>query len=88
MEKDGKGKVYEDLFNILIFEGEYLNGKKNGQGKEYGINEIVIFEGEYLNGKRNGKGKEKLEKINIKKEEGEEADSDDDDLNGWCYRKF
>ena len=30
---------------------------------------------------------EKLEKINSKKEEGDE-DSDDDDLNGWCYRKF
>ena len=29
---------------------------------------------------------EKLEKIN-KKKEGEE-DSDDDDLNGWCYRKY
>ena len=29
---------------------------------------------------------EKMEKIN-KKKEGEE-DSDDDDLNGWCYRKF
>ena len=29
---------------------------------------------------------EKLEKINSKKD-GEE-DSDDDDLNGWCYRKF
>ena len=29
---------------------------------------------------------EKMEKINQKKE-GEE-DSDDDDLNGWCYRKF
>ena len=29
---------------------------------------------------------EKMEKINSKKE-GEE-DSDDDDLNGWCYRKY
>ena len=29
---------------------------------------------------------EKMEKIN-KKKEGEE-DSDDDDLNGWCNRKF
>ena len=29
---------------------------------------------------------EKMEKIN-KKKEGEE-DSDDDDLNGWCYRKY
>ena len=29
---------------------------------------------------------EKLERAN-KKGEGEE-DSDDDDLNGWCYRKY
>ena len=42
---------------IIIFEGEYLNGKRwKGKGKEY-KNGIMIFEGEYLNGKRwNGKG--------------------------------
>ena len=40
------------------FEGEYLNWKRNGKGKEY-INGKLIFEGEYLNGKRwNGIGKE------------------------------
>ena len=34
-------------YGKLIFEGEYLNGKRNGKGKEY--NEIgeLIFEGEY-----------------------------------------
>ena len=41
----------------LIFEGEYLNGKRNGKGKEY-CGSWLIFEGEYLNGKKNGKGKE------------------------------
>ena len=46
--------------NKLIFEGEYLNGKKNGKGKEYNdYNGKLVFEGEYLNGVRwNGKGKE------------------------------
>ena len=39
------------------FECEYLNGKRNGKGKEYNYSELE-FEGEYLNGKRNGKGKE------------------------------
>ena len=39
----------------LRYEGEYLNGKRNGKGKEYNHNEL-IFEGEYINGKRNGKG--------------------------------
>ena len=38
------------------FECEYLNGKRNGKGKEYFQNHL-LFEGEYLNGKRNGLGK-------------------------------
>ena len=41
----------------LKFEGEYINGKKNGKGKEY-KNCNLIYKGEYLNNKRNGKGKE------------------------------
>ena len=55
-----KGKGYLKEFNEnneLIFEGEYLNGEKNGKGKEYDKYRL-IFDGEYLNGKRNGKGKE------------------------------
>ena len=44
--------------NILKFEGEYLNGKRNGTGKEYYFNGILQYEGEYLNDERNGKGKE------------------------------
>ena len=48
-----------DIYNDkLIFEGEYLNGKRNGKGKEYNKYDRLIFEGEYLNGKRNEKGKE------------------------------
>ena len=43
----------------MIFEGEYLNGKRNGKGKEYYFsNGKLKFEGEYLNGERNGNGKE------------------------------
>ena len=42
----------------IKFEGEYLNGKRNGKGKEYIFNDRLLFEGEYLNGERNGKGKE------------------------------
>ena len=45
------------MSNILIFEGEYLNGEKNGKGKEYDSDGILIYEGEYLNGERNGKRK-------------------------------
>ena len=42
----------------LVFEGEYLNGERNGRGKEYDVNGNLLFEGEYLKGERNGKGKE------------------------------
>ena len=50
--KDGKGFI-----NIEEFKGEYINGERNGKGKEYWDGNL-IFEGEYLNGERNGKGKE------------------------------
>ena len=57
--QNGEGKEYIINKNILIFKGEYLNGKRNGIGKEYNIyNSQLEFEGKYLNGKRNGKGKE------------------------------
>ena len=48
------GKGYDDNGE---FSDEYLNGKKNGKGKEFKYH-CLIFEGEYINGKRNGKGKE------------------------------
>ena len=42
--------------NKLEFEGEYLNGKKNGKGKSYDKNGKLYFEGEYLDGNyHNGK---------------------------------
>ena len=57
---NGKGYLSEVLYYLhdiaVIFEGEYLNGKRNGKGKELFAGNL-IFEGEYLNGKRNGKGK-------------------------------
>ena len=55
--KDGKGIIKEYDYGELIFEGEYVNGRKNGKGKEYKYGEL-IFEGEYINGRKNGKGKE------------------------------
>ena len=56
---NGKGYYREfNQLNRLIFQGEHLNGERNGKGKEYNDNGFMIFEGEYLNGKRNGKGKE------------------------------
>ena len=41
----------------MIYEGEYLNGERNG--KEYDNGGNLIFEGEFIKGKRfNGKEKE------------------------------
>ena len=56
-EKD-KIKEFDCYTDALIYEGGYLNGKRNGKGKEYYYDGKLKFEGEYLNGKRNGKGKE------------------------------
>ena len=59
--KDGKNGIvreYNFYTNKLIFKGKYLNGKRNGKGKEYDLSGKLKFEGKYLNGERNGKGKE------------------------------
>ena len=40
-------------YGKLEFEGEYLNGKRNGKGKEY-FNRRLEFEGEYLDEKKIG----------------------------------
>ena len=55
-DSNNKANEYNSADN-KVFEGEYLNGLRNGKGKEYKSNRL-IFEGEYLNGQRNGKGKE------------------------------
>ena len=57
-ESNRKTKEYDRYNDCLIYEGEYLNGKRNGKGKEFFSSKELKFEGEYLNGKRNGKGKE------------------------------
>ena len=47
---NGNGKVIEyDNNGHLLYEGEYLNGLKNGKGKEYKWGKLE-YEGEYLNG--------------------------------------
>ena len=63
MELKEKGEEYKGQ---LKFEGEYLNGERNGKGKEYYSNGKLKFEGEYLNGKREGKGKEYFKDGTIK----------------------
>ena len=60
--KNGNGFVKEIIYKItkvenlieddLVFEGNYLNGEKNGEGKEYTKQGDLIFKGKYLNGKK------------------------------------
>ena len=46
----GKGKLYDNLNESVIYEGEFLNWRKNGLGKEYNDDEL-IFEGLFKNRK-------------------------------------
>ena len=57
--KDLNGYAKEYLLNTneLIFEGQYKNNNRNGEGTEYHDGK-KIFKGQFLNGKRNGKGEE------------------------------
>ena len=60
--KEGKGYVRDYYRGHLIYEGEYLNGERNGKGKEYKPHvDYLVYDGEYLNGKRHGKAKEYFE---------------------------
>ena len=52
MEKGiGKGKEYYLKYGNIKYQGEYVNGKKEGKGKEYYFGKL-IFKGDYLNGER------------------------------------
>ena len=56
--RNGKGKEYNFRGDKVIFEGEFLNGKK-WNGKATDLDNEDGFEGEIVNGRRwNGKGKE------------------------------
>ena len=63
--KNGKVSEYILNTNILLFEGEYIKGKRDGKGKEY-FDHILLFEGEYIKGKRGGKDKEYYDNGKIK----------------------
>ena len=43
---------------LIIFECEYINGKKSGKAKEYYNDGKLIFESEYINGKKSRRVKE------------------------------
>lgn len=57
---NGKGKhlryINENL-QLLVYEGDWLNGRPHGYGKKYD-NGRLIYEGEWQNDQRHGHGKE------------------------------
>ena len=68
LENEKKGKEINGYKCCISFDGDYLNGKRHGKGKEYDCysKHELLYEGEYLNGKRNGQGKEYYRNGNIK----------------------
>ena len=81
-EPKGIGKEYFGFNDGLRYEGEYLNGQRNGKGKEYNLRSDLIYEGEFINGQRNGKGKEYYNNENLRFE-GQYLD--DEELIGTKY---
>ena len=71
--ESGKGfiKIYNSRgFYYLIYEGEYLNGMKNGKGKIF-LDETLKFEGEFKNDKKwNGIGYDGKNQILYELKEG------------------
>ena len=58
------GKEYYGIYNNMLelaFEGKFLKGERNGNGKKYWYNDTLKFEGEYLNGKKKWKRKRILD---------------------------
>ena len=53
---NGNGTIKDYVNDILMFEGEYKNGKK-WKGKEYNSKGKLLFKGKYSNGEKQ-KGKE------------------------------
>ena len=51
-QTNGKVKEFNVYNDKTIFEGEYLNGKRNGKGKEYYSSGKVKFKGDYYEDKR------------------------------------
>jgi len=71
------------IYGHKLFEGECLNGERNGKGKEYYSDGTLKFEGEYLKDKKwNGKGFNSLNEVlyELKNGKGLVKEYDDDKL--------
>ncbi len=55
-EGELNGKCYQYLADILTFEGNYKDGKKNGDGVEYYRGGKIKYKGEFKNDRHDGEG--------------------------------
>ena len=44
LDKTGTSQVFFGANDEMIFEGKYVNGKRNGKGKEYDYDGYLIFD--------------------------------------------
>ena len=49
-------KLYDFDTNKLIYEGGYVNNKKNGYGTEYHTNGNLLYQGDFIENKKSGYG--------------------------------
>lgn len=52
---EGQGKQFCE--NVLIYNGEFKNGKREGHGCSYYMNRTLKYDGDWMNDKANGHGK-------------------------------
>ena len=56
---NGSGTL--EIFDESIYEGEFLEGSKDGKGKLIFLKDMTVYEGEFKEDKFNGKGKLKFQ---------------------------
>ena len=48
--------IYTLILPVKCYEGDFVDGKRNGKGIEYDENGNKRYEGDFVDGKLNGKG--------------------------------
>lgn len=51
----GKGRLFED--GVMVYNGEFKNGKRWGHGCSYYKNRVLMYDGDWVEDKANGNGK-------------------------------
>ena len=55
--RSGRGKLYLNNGNVLMYQGDWMNGLPNGQGRAYNSIGSIRYEGQWVNGKCHGIGR-------------------------------